>query len=89
MQTLRRPLLAPLYYWRTLILVLCVGLFLAEMFRDQIVLMLGTLACAFVFSGYEHRRWLCMTLHFRMGDILLRVILALSVTYSLGQRMIH
>lgn len=89
MHALRRPLSASLYYWRTLLLVSCVGFALAATFRDEIVLMLGTLACTFVFSGYEHRRWLSVPPHFRMGDILLRVALALCVTYALGERVIR
>jgi uncharacterized membrane-anchored protein len=87
MQILRRSLFVPLHYWRTILLVSCVGLFVAQTFRDEFAVLLCTLACAFVFTDYERRRWLSMSSHFHMGDILLRVSLSLSLTYLLTQHM--
>jgi hypothetical protein len=84
---LRRPLFVPLHYWRTILLVSCVGLFMAAAFRDEIAVMLCTLASAFAFTGYERRRWVSVSPHFLMGDILLRLSLALSVTYWFAQHM--
>jgi hypothetical protein len=85
MQLLRRPLFVPLHYWRTILLASSVGLFVAETFPDEVAVMLCTLASAFAFTGYERRRWISVSPHFQMGDILLRLSLALSLTYWLVQ----
>jgi uncharacterized membrane-anchored protein len=87
MQILRRSLFVPLHYWRTILLVSCVGLFVAEAFRDEVAVMLCTLACAFVFTDHERRRWISVSPHFQMGDILLRLSLALSLSYWLAQHI--
>jgi hypothetical protein len=85
MQILRRPLFVSLHYWRTILLVSSVGLIVAQAFHDEVAVLLCTLACAFVFTGYERRRWITVSPHFQMGDILLRLSLALSLTYWLAQ----
>ncbi|HKE95443.1 MAG TPA: hypothetical protein VKB34_14110 [Povalibacter sp.] len=84
MQILRRSLIAPLHYWRTILLVSCVGFFVTEMFRDELAVMLCTTVCAFVFAGYERRRWISVSSDFHMGDVLMRLSLALAVTYWLS-----
>jgi uncharacterized membrane-anchored protein len=86
MQSLRRSLFVPLHYWRTILLVSSVGLFMAAAFRDEAAVMLCTIACAFVFTDYERRRWIHVSPHYQMGDILLRLSLALSLTYWLAQK---
>ena len=78
-----RLLFVPLYYWRTILLASCAAIAVAAVFRDPLVLMLSTLACAFVFMGYEHRRWISVSAHFLMGDILFRVCLVLLLAYRL------
>jgi hypothetical protein len=80
---LRRSLLAPLHYWRTILLVLMVGLLVATIFRDAAAVLLSTLACAFAFSAYERRRWIVMSTETRAGEIFLRVGFAFAATYLL------
>jgi len=87
MQSFRRSLFVPLHYWRTILLVACVAVFVAEAFRDSLAVMLCALASAFVFTGYERRHWIRVPPHFQMGDILLRLSLALSPAYWLAQHM--
>ena len=87
MQALRRPLLVPVFYWRTILLLLCAGLLIAEVFRDQLAVMLSALACVFFFRRYECRRWVSVSTHFQMGDILFRLTLAMAVTFALAQQM--
>ena len=87
MQILFRPLFVPQHYWRTLLLVSCAGLLAAEVFRNDVVVLCCTVACAFVFIRYERRRWLSVSSRFQMGDILLRLSVALSFTYWLTQHM--
>ena len=84
MHIFRRPLFVPLHYWRTILLASCVGMLVAGAFRDEVAVMLCTLACAFVFMDYERRRWISVSSHFQMGDILFRLGLALSLTYGLA-----
>lgn len=77
----RRSLFAPLFYWRTILLVFIVGLLVTTLFRDATAILLTTLGCAFVFSAYERRRWIVMPADLQAGDILVRVSLAVASTY--------
>jgi hypothetical protein len=83
MQTLRHPRFAPLNYWRTILLVVIVGFVVAVAFADQLAVLLSTLAAAFAFSAYERRRWISEPAHQRLGDAVLRLSLAMSVSYLL------
>lgn len=78
-----RSLRAPLYYWRTILLVLIVGSVVAMLFRDAIAVLFSALACAFVFSPYERRRWISMPADLLAGDIVLRLAFAFASTYVL------
>ncbi len=78
-----RSLCAALGYWRTILLVLSVGSVVAALFRDAIAVLLATLACAFVFSAYEHRRWISMPPDLLVGGITLRLTFAFASTYLL------
>jgi hypothetical protein len=78
---LLRSLIAPLHYWRTILLVMFVGVLVSNLFGDALVLLLSTLVSAFVFSAYEHRRWIVMPADLRAGDFVVRLGLALAATY--------
>ncbi|MBB6096041.1 hypothetical protein HNQ60_004932 [Povalibacter uvarum] len=80
MQTLLRPLVAPAAYWRTLLLVPSVGLLVDTVFQDRLAVLLSTLACAFIFRGYERRRWIHAPAEFLSGDVILRLGLVFVVT---------
>jgi hypothetical protein len=80
---LRRSLGAPLHYWRTIFLVLFVGVLVAAIFRDAIAVLLSTLASAFVFSAYERRRWIVVPAETRAQEIFLRVGFAVAAAYIL------
>ena len=84
MQTLLRPLIAPIAYWRTLLLVPAVGLFIDTVFHDRLAVLLSTLACAFIFRSYERRRWIHAPAELLSGDVILRLGLVFVVT-SLAQ----
>jgi uncharacterized membrane-anchored protein len=81
MHLLRLPLFVPQHYWRSILLVSTVGLLVAATFRNEVAVMLCSLACAFVFMDYERRRWISVSSHFHTGDILFRLCLALTSTY--------
>jgi uncharacterized membrane-anchored protein len=83
MQTLRYSRFAPLNYWRTIVLVMVVGFVIAAAFADQLAVLLGTLAAAFAFSAYERRRWISVSAQQRLGDAVLRLSLAMAVSYVL------
>ena len=78
-----RSLSAPLRYWRTVLLVLIVGSVVAALFRDAIAVLFSALACAFVFSTYERRRWIVMPREMLAGDVALRLAFAFAMTYVL------
>lgn len=78
-----RSLCALLRYWRTVLLVLIVGSIVAALFRDAIAVLFSALACAFVFSAYERRRWIQMPNDLLVGDIALRLAFAFASTYVL------
>jgi len=80
---LSRTLFAPLHYWRTVLLVPIVGLSIAILFRDATAVLFSTLACAFVFSGYERRRWIVVPPQVRVVAMVLRLSFAFAVTYVL------
>ncbi len=80
----RRSLFAPIHYWRTILLVLIVGVSMSALFRDAIAMLLSTLASAFVFSAYERRRWIVMPTELWAADIVFRLGLAFAVTYLLS-----
>jgi hypothetical protein len=77
----RRALLLPFHYWRTILLVLIVGMLVATIFQDATAVLFSTFACAFAFNSYERRRWIVMPTDARAGDIVLRLSLALAVTF--------
>ena len=79
-----RLFFVPLYYWRTILLTSSVALAVAAIFHDALAVMLSTLACAFVFMEYERRRWISVSVHFQMGDILFRVGLVLLLVFRLA-----
>lgn len=83
----RRSLFAPLHYWRTITLVLVVGLAMSLIFRDALVVLFTTLASAFVFSGYERRHWIVMPTQLQAGDCIVRLSLAIGATYVLVSRL--
>ena len=84
MQTLLRPLVAPIAYWRTLLLVPSVGLLVDTVSQDRLAVLLSTLACAFIFRRYERRRWIHTPAEWLNGDVIFRLGLVFVVT-SLAQ----
>lgn len=83
MQILRHSLFAPLHYWRTIVLVWCVGL-IVSLCGDDVAVLLCTLASSFAFFGYERRRWISVSSHYQLGDVILRLSLAMLVAFFLA-----
>ena len=80
MQTaLRRSLLTPFHYWRTISLVLIVGLLVKTITADTLPALLSAIASSFVFVRYENRRWLVMPTERWAGDIALRLLIAATI----------
>lgn len=85
MQTvLRRSMVVPLHYWRTVLLVLCAGFTVSAALHDATAVLLSTIACAFVFGGYERRRWIIVPTELIATDVFVRIALAFGVTYLLA-----
>lgn len=80
---LRRSLLAPVFYWRTVLLVMIVGLMVTTLIRDMVAVLLSSVACAFVFSSYERRRWVVMPTELQAGDVVARLAIAFVATLLL------
>ena len=78
---LRRSLVAPFTLWRTMLLVFVAGLFVARISQDATAVLLISMACAFVLSGFERRRWIVMSMQTHAADFAGRIIIALFCTY--------
>jgi len=76
MQSALRSLFTPLHYWRTLTLVITVAVLIARIFQDITAVLLCTSACAFVFSSHENRRWIVLPTDRRVGDTIVRLLIA-------------
>ena len=78
---LRSLLVAPFTLWRTMLLVFVTGLLVARISQDATAVLLISMACAFVLSGFERRRWIVISMQTHAADFAGRVIIALLFTY--------
>lgn len=78
-----RWFLSPLRLWRTILLMFGVGFAVASLSGDLFAVFCATSACAFVFSGFEHREWIVMPAHVQAGDVLARISLVFLATLIL------
>jgi len=76
-------LAAPLHYWRSILLVYFVGLFVSAISTDVIAVLLAVSAAAFFFRYYELRRWIDVPAHLTIVDVLTRLSLAFAWTFTL------